>query len=130
MNKLCINTSDGKPRKHEQRLLRNMGVHTVVLDLLKIPYDHKEDTRMIVLMRMAHEFLQKFCLGNQQNQARLYFCANFAWFLGQFCLLEICFLSMRLDKCHRPSQIFPVCFTDFAITRVWVSFIKFIFWEK
>lgn len=28
-----------KPRKHEQRLLRNMGAHTVVLDLLKIPYD-------------------------------------------------------------------------------------------
>ena len=58
--------------KHEQRLLRNMGVHTVVLDLLKIPYDHKEDTRMNVLMRLAHEFLQNFCLGNHQNQALLH----------------------------------------------------------
>jgi inositol 1,4,5-triphosphate receptor type 1 len=28
-----------KPRKHEQRLLRNMGVHKVVIDLLQIPYD-------------------------------------------------------------------------------------------
>ena len=70
MNKLCI--QEGKPRKHEQRLLRNMGVHTVVLDLLKIPYDHKEDVRMNILMRLAHEFLQNFCLGNQQNQALLH----------------------------------------------------------
>lgn len=28
-----------KPRKHEQRLLRNMGAHAVVLELLQIPYD-------------------------------------------------------------------------------------------
>ena len=26
-------------------------------------------------------------------EARLYFCATFAWFLGKFCLLENCFLS-------------------------------------
>lgn len=66
-----------KPRKHEQRLLRNMGVHKVggwlviliitknfltiiikssssslfpwqvVLDLLQIPYDQKEDVRYV-----------------------------------------------------------------------------------
>lgn len=75
MNQLC--TQGGgvtyiKPRKHEQRLLRNVGVHTVVLDLLQIPYDEKEDIRMNELMRLAHEFLQNFCLGNQQNQVLLY----------------------------------------------------------
>lgn len=59
-----------KPRKHEQRLLRNVGVHTVVLDLLQIPYD-EDDVRMKELMRLAHEFLQNFCLGNQQNQVLL-----------------------------------------------------------
>jgi inositol 1,4,5-triphosphate receptor type 1 len=74
MNKLCTQTVGGmvKPRKHEQRLLRNVGVHIVVLDLLQIPYDKKEDTRMNSLMRQAHEFLQNFCLGNQQNQVLLH----------------------------------------------------------
>lgn len=75
MNKLCTQGSPNnvvKPRKHEQRLLRNVGVYTVVLDLLQIPYDEKEDVRMNELMRLAHEFLQNFCLGNQQNQILLY----------------------------------------------------------
>lgn len=76
MNKLCITTSGPgsvpKPRKHEQRLLRNVCVHTVVLDLLQIPYDVKEDVRMNKLMALAHEFLQNFCLGNQQNQVLLH----------------------------------------------------------
>lgn len=75
MNKLCTQGSTAntiKPRKHEQRLLRNVGVHTVVLDLLQVPYDEKEDVRMNELMRLAHEFLQNFCLGNQQNQVLLY----------------------------------------------------------
>ncbi|KAK3929989.1 Inositol 1,4,5-trisphosphate receptor [Frankliniella fusca] len=70
MNKLCVATD--KPRKHEQRLLRNVHVHTVVLDLLQIPYDQKEDTRMNQLMGLAHEFLQNFCLGNHQNQVLLH----------------------------------------------------------
>lgn len=61
-----------KPRKHEQRLLRNVGVHTVVLDLLQVPYDEKEDVQMKELMALAHEFLQNFCLGNQQNQVLLH----------------------------------------------------------
>jgi len=41
MTQLCVReTSAGlKPQKHEQRLLRNMGVHVAVLDLLRIPYD-------------------------------------------------------------------------------------------
>ena len=64
--------NSAKPRKHEQRLLRNMGVHTVVLDLLQIPFDRKGDNRMNELMRLAHEFLQNFCRGNQQNQTLLH----------------------------------------------------------
>lgn len=75
MNKLCIQTTQNgliKARKHEQRLLRNVGVHTVVLDLLQVPYDTKEDVRMNELMRLAHDFLQNFCLGNQQNQVLLH----------------------------------------------------------
>ena len=75
MNKLCIQTLPGgqlKPRKHEQRLLRNVGVHTIVLDLLQVPFDAKEDVRMNELMRLAHDFLQNFCLGNQQNQVLLH----------------------------------------------------------
>lgn len=74
MNKLCVTNGPGdsiKPRKHEQRLLRNVGVHTIVLDLLQVPYDEK-DSRMHDLMRVAHEFLQNFCLGNQQNQILLH----------------------------------------------------------
>jgi len=41
MTQLCVRESGGalKPRKHEQRLLRNMGVHVAVLDLLRVPYD-------------------------------------------------------------------------------------------
>lgn len=74
MNNLCVTIGPGdsiKPRKHEQRLLRNVGVHTIVLDLLQVPYDEK-DTRMHELMRVAHKFLQNFCLGNQQNQILLH----------------------------------------------------------
>lgn len=75
MNKLCIQNGNGgfiKPRKHEQRLLRNVGVHTIVLDLLQVPYDEKDDTRMNKLMQLAHQFLQNFCLGNQHNQMLLH----------------------------------------------------------
>lgn len=75
MNKLCIQSGPGgivKPRKHEQRLLRNVGVHTIVLDLLQVPYDEKNDTEMNKLMQLAHQFLQNFCLGNQHNQVLLH----------------------------------------------------------
>lgn len=68
---LVLGSGTVKPRKHEQRLLRNVGVHTIVLDLLQVPYDEK-DTKMHELMRVAHEFLQYFCLGNQQNQILLH----------------------------------------------------------
>ncbi|XP_041347721.1 inositol 1,4,5-trisphosphate receptor type 1-like isoform X3 [Gigantopelta aegis] len=76
LTKLCVQDIAGgqrkKPRKHEQRLLRNMGAHTVVLELLQIPYDKNDDSKMLELMKMAHEFLQAFCLGNQLNQSLLY----------------------------------------------------------
>ena len=38
MKSLCSGR-DGKPRKHEQRLLRNLGAHNVIFQLLQIPYD-------------------------------------------------------------------------------------------
>ncbi|KAL5274464.1 ITPR1 family protein [Megaselia abdita] len=73
MNKFCITTGlNVKPRKHEQRLLRNVGVHTIVLDLLQIPHDEKDDELMKELMCLAHEFLQNFGLGNQPNQVLLH----------------------------------------------------------
>jgi len=39
--RLCVaDTNLGrKSRKHEQRLLRNMGAHSTVLELLEIPYE-------------------------------------------------------------------------------------------
>ncbi|XP_053545340.1 inositol 1,4,5-trisphosphate receptor type 1 [Bombina bombina] len=74
LNKLCVqeNPSGRRNRKQQQRLLRNMGAHSVVLELLQIPYEKMEDTRMQEIMKIAHEFLQNFCAGNQQNQALLH----------------------------------------------------------
>ncbi|XP_006846685.1 PREDICTED: inositol 1,4,5-trisphosphate receptor type 1 isoform X2 [Chrysochloris asiatica] len=74
LSKLCVqeSTSVRKSRKQQQRLLRNMGAHAVVLELLQIPYEKAEDTKMQEIMRLAHEFLQNFCAGNQQNQALLH----------------------------------------------------------
>lgn len=71
-NEKVLEGDNCKPRKHEQRLLRNVGVHNIVLDLLQIPFHEKEDTRMHELMKLAHEFLQNFCLGNAQNQIILH----------------------------------------------------------
>uniref|UniRef100_A0A7N5ZXM2 Inositol 1,4,5-trisphosphate receptor n=1 Tax=Anabas testudineus TaxID=64144 RepID=A0A7N5ZXM2_ANATE len=59
-------------KKQQQRLLRNMGAHAVVLELLQIPYEKGEDLRMQDIMKLAHQFLQNFCAGNQQNQALLH----------------------------------------------------------
>nr|XP_032819189.1 LOW QUALITY PROTEIN: inositol 1,4,5-trisphosphate receptor type 1-like [Petromyzon marinus] len=74
LSKLCVQdgSSGRRNRKQQQRLLRNMGAHSVVLELLEIPYSKAEDFRMNDVMRLAHEFLQNFCSGNQQNQALLY----------------------------------------------------------
>ncbi|RXM33372.1 Inositol 1,4,5-trisphosphate receptor type 2 [Acipenser ruthenus] len=60
-----------KSRIQQQRLLKNMGAHTVVLDLLQIPFE-KSDEKMNEIMNLAHVFLQNFCRGNPQNQALLH----------------------------------------------------------
>ncbi|XP_061187354.1 inositol 1,4,5-trisphosphate receptor type 1-like isoform X3 [Saccostrea echinata] len=76
LTKLCIqDTAEPgvkKPRKHEQRLLRNMSAPNVVLELLQISYETTEDVRMHEVMKYAHEFLQSFCLANPPNQALLH----------------------------------------------------------
>uniref|UniRef100_A0A8C5ACE3 Inositol 1,4,5-trisphosphate receptor n=1 Tax=Gadus morhua TaxID=8049 RepID=A0A8C5ACE3_GADMO len=74
LSRLCVQEglSGRKSKKQQQRLLRNMGAHAVVLELLQIPYEKGEDVRMQDIMRLAHQFLQNFCAGNQQNQALLH----------------------------------------------------------
>ncbi|CAI9557041.1 unnamed protein product, partial [Staurois parvus] len=65
LSKLCSQSKKG--RSQQQRLLKNMGAHSVVLDLLQIPYE-KTDDKMNEIMTLAHNFLQNFCRGNPQNQ--------------------------------------------------------------
>lgn len=75
MIKLCVTEPEQgpkKPRKNDQRLLRNMGVHNIVLELTKISYERKENKRMRIIMREAHRFLQNFCYENAHNQRLLY----------------------------------------------------------
>uniref|UniRef100_A0A665X723 Inositol 1,4,5-trisphosphate receptor n=1 Tax=Echeneis naucrates TaxID=173247 RepID=A0A665X723_ECHNA len=69
LSKLCFHTK--KSRVQQQRLLKNMGAHTVVLDLLQIPYENS-DEKMNEIMTLAHTFLQNFCRGNPQNQVLLH----------------------------------------------------------
>ncbi|XP_062245333.1 inositol 1,4,5-trisphosphate receptor type 2 [Platichthys flesus] len=69
LSKLCF--LGKKSRVQQQRLLKNMGAHTVVLDLLQIPYE-KSDEKMNEVMTLAHTFLQNFCRGNPQNQVLLH----------------------------------------------------------
>lgn len=49
-----------------------MDAQAAVLDLLAIPFEKKEDVRMVELMRLAHNFLQHFCRGNHHNQQLLH----------------------------------------------------------
>ncbi|XP_075458961.1 inositol 1,4,5-trisphosphate-gated calcium channel ITPR2 isoform X3 [Ascaphus truei] len=69
LSKLCALSKKG--RNQQQRLLKNMGAHSVVLDLLQIPYE-KTDEKMNEIMTLAHYFLQHFCRGNPQNQILLH----------------------------------------------------------
>uniref|UniRef100_A0AAQ4R0F6 Inositol 1,4,5-trisphosphate receptor n=1 Tax=Gasterosteus aculeatus aculeatus TaxID=481459 RepID=A0AAQ4R0F6_GASAC len=69
LSKLCYPSK--KSRVQQQRLLKNMGAHAVVLDLLQIPYE-KCDEKMNEIMTLAHTFLQNFCKGNHQNQVLLH----------------------------------------------------------
>ncbi|XP_029290995.1 inositol 1,4,5-trisphosphate-gated calcium channel ITPR3 isoform X4 [Cottoperca gobio] len=57
--------------KKQQRLLKNMGAHKVMLDLLQVSYD-QNDLKMLEIIKCTHLFLQKFCTGNQENQALLH----------------------------------------------------------
>ncbi|KAL4645836.1 inositol 1,4,5-trisphosphate receptor type 3 isoform X6 [Arapaima gigas] len=67
LNKMC---SSGVWKK-QQRLLKNMGAHKVMLDLLQVSYD-KNDTKMQEIIKYTHQFLQRFCTGNAENQALLH----------------------------------------------------------
>ncbi|TDH11017.1 hypothetical protein EPR50_G00081930 [Perca flavescens] len=67
LNKMC---SSGVWKK-QQRLLKNMGAHKVMLDLLQVSYD-QHDVKMQEIIRYTHLFLQKFCTGNQENQTLLH----------------------------------------------------------
>ncbi|XP_031422658.1 inositol 1,4,5-trisphosphate receptor type 3 isoform X2 [Clupea harengus] len=67
LNKMC---SSGVFKK-QQRLLKNMGAHKVMLDLLQVSYD-KHDTKMQEIIKHTHLFLQRFCTGNQENQILLH----------------------------------------------------------
>ncbi|RXN34507.1 inositol 1,4,5-trisphosphate receptor type 3 [Labeo rohita] len=67
LNKMC---SSGVFKK-QQRLLKNMGAHKVMLDLLQISYD-RNDTKMQEIIKYTHLFLQKFCTGNLENQNLLH----------------------------------------------------------
>nr|XP_048307113.1 inositol 1,4,5-trisphosphate receptor type 3 isoform X2 [Myodes glareolus] len=69
LNKMC--GVGEQMRKKQQRLLKNMDAHKVMLDLLQIPYD-KSDNKMQEILRYTHQFLQKFCAGNPGNQALLH----------------------------------------------------------
>ncbi|MBN3295152.1 ITPR3 protein, partial [Amia calva] len=67
LNKMC---STGVWKK-QQRLLKNMGAHNVMLDLLQVSYD-KNDKKMQEIIKYTHQFLQKFCMGNTENQTLLH----------------------------------------------------------
>ncbi|NWY06195.1 ITPR3 protein, partial [Nothoprocta ornata] len=69
LNKMC--GVGEQVRKKQQRLLKNMDAHKVMLDLLQIPYE-KGDIKMMEILKFTHQFLQKFCAGNQENQALLH----------------------------------------------------------
>uniref|UniRef100_G3N4V8 Inositol 1,4,5-trisphosphate receptor n=1 Tax=Gasterosteus aculeatus TaxID=69293 RepID=G3N4V8_GASAC len=75
LNKMC---STGVWKK-QQRLLKNMGAHKVMLDLLQVSYD-LNDVKMQEIIRYTHLFLQKFCTGNQENQTLLH--KNLSLFLN------------------------------------------------
>ncbi|XP_061662436.1 inositol 1,4,5-trisphosphate receptor type 3 isoform X10 [Syngnathoides biaculeatus] len=75
LNKMC---SSGVWKK-QQRLLKNMGAHKVMLDLLQVSYD-QSDVKMQEIIRYTHLFLQKFSMGNQENQVLLH--KNLSLFLN------------------------------------------------
>ena len=57
LSKLCVQEgiSGKKSKKQQQRLLRNMGAHSVVLELLQIPYEKVQNST--VLIKLEQQFL-------------------------------------------------------------------------
>ena len=66
----------------------------MVLDLLQIPFDAKEDVRMNELMRLAHQFLQNFCLGNQNNQVSGQTIKYLLTFIQVYDLILSCYIVL------------------------------------
>eukprot|EP00800_Vazella_pourtalesii_P015780 TRINITY_DN4342_c0_g1_i5.p1 TRINITY_DN4342_c0_g1~~TRINITY_DN4342_c0_g1_i5.p1 ORF type:complete len:1829 (-),score=335.50 TRINITY_DN4342_c0_g1_i5:43-5529(-) len=58
-------------RVHVQRLLRNLGSHKSVLNLIEMAIKEKNISSESLICE-AHRFLQKFCRGNENNQKLLY----------------------------------------------------------
>jgi len=60
LTRLCVIDSvmGRKPRKHEQRLLRNMAAHSAVLELLEIPYDKVSYTTWLPTYSTVLELLE------------------------------------------------------------------------
>lgn len=58
LSKLCVQEglSGRKSKKQQQRLLRNMGAHAVVLELLQIPYE-----KVSSAFTPAKSFFPLFC---------------------------------------------------------------------
>lgn len=63
LTRLCVQEMPNgkKPRKHEQRLLRNMGAHAVILELLQIPYD-KVIMKLLKKKKKKHIHYLRNCL--------------------------------------------------------------------
>ncbi|XP_065197273.1 inositol 1,4,5-trisphosphate receptor type 1-like isoform X2 [Sycon ciliatum] len=66
-----LSPKEEKIKNERQRLLCNMGVHTVVIDLLQVSFD-KNDTKMLRILELAHQFLQCFVENCSTNQTLLY----------------------------------------------------------
>ncbi|RWS03738.1 inositol 1:4:5-trisphosphate receptor type 3-like protein, partial [Dinothrombium tinctorium] len=77
LTNLCYDDSVGipdseiRPQAHEQILLKNMGAHTIILELLQICYDKKHVRHANIILELVHRFLQAFCHENKANQALL-----------------------------------------------------------
>lgn len=66
LSKLCVQNK--KCRNQHQRLLKNMGAHSVVLDLLKIPYEKvsyffwKKKKTILIWSQMHNQSIRIFSL--------------------------------------------------------------------
>ncbi|XP_032895218.1 inositol 1,4,5-trisphosphate receptor type 2 [Amblyraja radiata] len=62
LSKLCVQNMR-RSRNQQQRLLKNMGAHTAVLDLLQIPYEKLQEAET-----MRHIFLSNYHLCNEISE--------------------------------------------------------------